>query len=246
MEVPAGISVVFLLITSAFVAAKTFSLWRRTRQTPELLLSVHIFLATVVGYPVTVAANLVSPSEMWLPHVVYPIAMNLGFAFLLLFTLRVFRANALWAKGLVGAMLLVLATCAVLAIREATGENARSAFQIAGLSVANSVPILVAYLWTAGESLSYHRRLRRQQRLGLAAPLVAERMLLWALMCLFSASAVLINGVAMFVFDSFMSPAVVAASSLLGFVQASCLFLAFHPPGWYRSWVERRSAPEVG
>jgi len=43
----------------------------------------------------------------------------------------------------------------------------------------------------------------------------------------------------------FMSPVMVTASSTLGLVHASCLFLAFHPPVWYRDWVESRSAAEA-
>jgi hypothetical protein len=43
-----------------------------------------------------------------------------------------------------------------------------------------------------------------------------------------------------------MSPAIVSVSSAFGLVHASCLFLAFHPPAWYRGWVARRSAAELG
>ena len=36
----------------------------------------------------------------------------------------------------------------------------------------------------------------------------------------------------------------VSISSLLGLVHAGCLFLAFHPPSWYRGWIEL--APKTG
>ena len=45
--------------------------------------------------------------------------------------------------------------------------------------------------------------------------------------------------------DAFMSPLMVSVSSALGLVHASCLFLAFHPPGWYRVWVEQMYVVEV-
>jgi hypothetical protein len=64
-------------------------------------------------------------------------------------------------------------------------------------------------------------------------------------MTLSAGIAVVVNAIAMLT-GSFMSPLSVSVSSLLGLVHASCLFLAFHPPGWYRGWVEQRYAAEPG
>ena len=94
MEILAGLSVGLLLLSALVVAIKTFGLWLRTRALPELLLSAMLLSATVIGYPLAIACTRIPASEMLLIHLVYPFAMNLGFACLLLFTQRVFRARA--------------------------------------------------------------------------------------------------------------------------------------------------------
>jgi hypothetical protein len=199
-----------------------------------------LLCATVIGYPLAVAGNQISATELLAIHVGYPLAINAGFACLLLFTLRVFRAAARWAKGLVAATMLVLAACAVAYIRDATGEHPSGPTQMAGLAFVNSTAIAVAYFWTTFESLGYYRRLLLQVRLGLSrGGLVPNRVLLFGLMALSAGIAVLINAGAMLA-GAFMSPPIVAISSALGLVHASCLFLAFHPPGWYRTWVEQQ------
>jgi hypothetical protein len=242
MEVLAGLSVVVLILTALAVAIKTFGLWLRSRQLPELLLSGMLVSATVIGYPLAVACNQIAASDVRAIHIAYPLAFNLGYVCLLLFTLRVFRAEAGWAKGLVAATLVVLAGSAAAYIVEASSAHPRPPAQLVGLSLVNSAGIAVVYFWTTFESLGYYRRLRLQQRLGLTrGELVVNRFLLWGLMGAAAGLAVLINAGSI-VLGSFMSPPIVATSSALGLVHAGCLFLAFHPPAWYRAWVEQRFA----
>jgi hypothetical protein len=182
---------------------------------------------------------------MWPIHVAYPLAINIGFACLFFFTLRVFRPGVAWARCLVGVSLLLLAVCAAAYIREASRENPRGPAELLGLSLLNTAPIGVAYFWTTIEALAYYRRLLLQLRLGLTDAHVVDRMLLWGLMTLSAGIAVVVNAVAMLA-GSFMSPLIVSVSSVLGLVHASCLFLAFQPPAWYRGWVEQRFAAEPG
>lgn len=244
MEIFAGLSVGLLIVSALFIAIKTFALWLRSRELPELLLSLMLLSATVIGYPLAIACSRISASEIWAIHVGYPLAMNFGFACLLLFTLRVFRSGVLWASCLVGLSLLALAVCAAAYIIEATGEDPRGPAEMIDLGLLNTLPIAVAYLWTTVEAFSYYRRLRLRLRLGLAEGHVANRVLLWGLMTLAAGIAVIANAGSMLT-GSFMSPMIVSVSSGLGIVHASCLFLAFHPPGWYRGWVEQRYAVEA-
>jgi hypothetical protein len=245
MEVLAGASVLVLVLTALAVAIKTLGLWRRSRQLPELLLGGMLVSATVIGYPLAVACNQIPATTFRAIHVAYPIAFNLGYVCLLLFTLRVFRANDAWAKGLVAATLVVLAGSAAAYIVEVTSAHPRPPSDLVGLSLANSAGVAVAYFWTTLESLVYYRRLRLQQRLGLArGELVINRVLLWGLMGAAAGLAVLMNAGAILL-GSFMSPPIIAISSVLGLAHAGCLFLAFHPPAWYRAWVEQRLAASV-
>jgi hypothetical protein len=241
MELIAGASVGLLVLCALFIAIKTIALWRRSRQLPELLLSGMLVSATVIGYPLAIACSQIPASQFRAIHIFYPLAFNLGYVCLLFFTLRVFRADAVWARVLVGVTLVALVGCAGTYIVEALGDHPRRPDQLLGLTLANSGAIAVAYFWTTGESLGYYRRLRLQLRLGLADSLVANRVLLWGLMGLAAGVAVLINAAAMWA-GTFMSAPIVAVSSALGLVHAGCLFLAFHPPAWYRGWVEQGRA----
>jgi hypothetical protein len=244
MELFAGLSVCLLIASALIIAIKTFAVWRRSRALPELLLSVMLASATVTGYPLAIASHRIPASEVLWIHLAYPLVINLGFACLLFFTLRVFRPGVAWARCLVGLALLLLAGCAAAYVREVTGANPRGQGELVGLSLVNTAPIAVAYFWTTLESLVYYRRLRLQLRLGLTDAHVANRMLLWGLMTLSAGIAVVINAGAMLT-GSFMSAPIVAVSSALGLVHAGCLFLAFHPPAWYRGWVAQTYAAEL-
>lgn len=238
MEIFAGLSVGFLILAALFIAIKTFALWLRTRGLPELLLSMMLLCSTVLGYPLAVAMTRIPATEMWWIHAAAQVVMGLGFACLLLFTLKVFRPDDRWATCLVALALLTLVVTTVAYIFEVIGEDPRTPGEMVGLVLSNSVPPAIAYFWTTFESLSYHRRLRLRLRLGLVEAAVANRVLLWGLMTLSAGTALVINMAALAA-GSFLTDPVVLVSSLLGVVHAGCLFLAFHPPGWYTVWLER-------
>jgi hypothetical protein len=237
MEIFAGLSVCFLVLAALVVAIKTFVLWLRTRGLPEFLLSMMLLCATVLGYPLAIATTL---SKAWWIHVTSLVMLNLGFTCLLLFTLKVFRPNTVWARCLVG---LLLSMLIVGTVTYSVAENPPPITAMSGLALFNLVPIAVAYFWTSFESLSYYRRLRMRLRLGLTDVVVANRVLLWGFMTLSAGIAVIINASAMEA-GSYMSPPIVLVSSVLGVVHASCLFLAFHTPRWYKIWVEGKYAVE--
>jgi hypothetical protein len=243
MEIFAGLSVCLLLLVALFVAIKTFALWRRSKGLPELLLTVMLVSATVLGYPLAIASTRVPPAELWPIHAGSHVLFSLGYACLLLFTLKVFRPKTLWATCLAGVTLSTLVVATVAQIVEATGENPRDPLTLVGLTLLETTPVAVAYFWTTFESLSYYRKLKLRLRLGLADGVVTNRVLLWGLMSLAAGAAVVINVAAMLA-GSFLSPPIVFVSSLCGLVHASCLFFAFHPPGWYRAWLVRTSAVE--
>ena len=245
MEVFAGLSVGFLILTALVVAIKTFVLWTRTRGLPELLLSLYLTCATVLGYPVMIASARIPVSEMWLLHIAGLVVTSVGFACLLLFTLKVFRPRALFARVLVGGSLLLFTAGSVAFCIEVTGESPRPAMELVGINLIYSTPIALAYFWTTFESLTYYHRLRLRLRLGLAEVAVVNRVLLWGLMALAAGIAVIVSLVGMLA-GSYLSAPLVLVLSGLGAVHASCLFLAFHPPGWYRTWLDRRAPMAVG
>lgn len=241
METIAGLAVGTLVLTAFFVAIKTFALWLRTRALPEILLSTYLFCATAIGYPIAIASSRIPPSEMWPLHLGSNLIMSVGFTCLLLFTLHVFRPDALWAKCAVGISIVIFAIAGVIYFRELTGPSPRAAADMLGLHLIGTTPIAFAYFWTTTEAWMYHRRLKLQQRLGLVQPAVANRVLLWGGMTLSAGTAVVVSVIGM-LSGTFMTPAQVLTFSCLGLVHAFCLLFAFHPPGWYRRWVEQSAS----
>ena len=243
MEIFAGLSVGLLILAALIVAIRTFALWRRTRGLPELLLSLMLTSATVLGYPAIIASSLIPATQLRLLHVGSQALMAFGFTCLLLFTQKVFRPNALWARCLVAAAFLLLVAGGVAYFIEVHSANPRPMGQLLGINLLNTTPMAIAYCWATLESLGYYRKLRLRLRLGLSDAVVVNRVLLWGLMTLAAGIAVLINLAAMLA-GSFLSAPVVLVSSCFGIVHAACLFLAFHPPGWYTGWLQRTYAVE--
>src|SRR5215831_10297249 len=97
MEIFAALSVGLLILVSGVVSVRTFALWRRTRGLPELLLTLMLFSGTVLGYPAMIATTQVPASRMWPLHVLANALESFGITCLLLFTLKVFRPQVLWA-----------------------------------------------------------------------------------------------------------------------------------------------------
>jgi hypothetical protein len=243
MELFAGLSVGFLILVALFVAIKTFRLWLRSRGLPELLLTVMLTSAAVLGYPLAIAATRIPATEMWPIHVGFHFLFSIGYGCLLLFTLKVFRPKDLWAACLAGLALLLLVVATAAFGIEATGGNPRGPTKLVGLFLLEAAGVAIAYGWTAFESLHYYGRLRLRLRLGLADVVVANRMLVWGIMSLAAGGAVIVN-VSALLAGSLFTPLTVFVSSLLGLVHASCLLLAFHPPRWYEVWLERRHVAE--
>jgi len=241
MELFAGLSVGLLVLTAWAVVFKTFTLWLRTRGLPELLLTLYLTCATAVGYPLAVAMSVVPAAEHAWVHVLANLVMSAGWISLLLFNLHVFRLETFWAQGLVFITTCLIGWGAFGYIHEVTGPSPRPPQEIPGVTLLLSVPVGIAYLWTTLEAFSYYRMLRRRLGLGLADSAVVNRVFLWGLMTLSALVALVVSMVGVAA-GSYMSASTILFSSACGLVHASSLFLAFHPPAWYRAWLQRGPA----
>lgn len=243
MRAIAGAAIALLVGVSIVVSLRLLALHRRSGATPELLLGGMLLLSVGVGYPLLIAASRAGPDRVRPLLVISTLAVNAGFALLFAFTRSVFRPAEGWARALAGAGLLALIVNAALRCWDALTEaEVRIAGEVVAESVLQTTPVLVAYLWTAWESLRYHGMMQRRVRLGLADAAVSDRFLLWGLMALFVAAGVLLNTVALArQVDVLGSPWVLLVSSGTGLAQAVLLVLAFAPPSSYLAWVRARS-----
>jgi hypothetical protein len=115
---------------------------------------------------------------------------------------------------------------------------------------------IAALVWMAVEAFRYRGLLRRRVALGLAEPLVANRFLLWGLWALCAVAMGLSDPVARVWHRALTGTAsvwhpeigrpivvvVMAMTSAVGVVGATCVFLTFFPTAGYRRWVARGAA----
>ena len=244
MQALAGAAIAILIGASILVAVRLLLLYTRTRGTPEMLLGTMLLLSVGVGYPASIAAT--RPDFAWaaLFQGIGYVSVSTGFTLLFVFTARVFRPEATWARVLAGVGSLALLGKAVHGCIQLTHNGVADMTRLPVLDIVlQTVPVAVAYLWTACESLHYYGVMRRRVSIGLADVAVADRFLLWAMMGLACASGVLLNtGAVIARMDTFHDARILIASSVTGLMQTVFLVLAFVPPRAYVSWVRSRSA----
>jgi hypothetical protein len=232
-----------LFVVWIVTGVRLMMLARRTRGTPELMLGAALLLQAGIGYPLSVVAPYAGELAplVWL---VSGTCNNGGMALLFAFTARVFHDGARWAWMIVGA---AGALCAIQA-----GGN--SLAQVSGDAAARAQSLLVwgagsltlsglAWGWTGYEALRFYAQLRKRAALGLADPIVANRMFLWGAMGVIALSCVVIDAVLLYtageVGRTVVLPLVTAIAGLLVSV---CMILAFWPPAAYLARVRASSA----
>lgn len=243
MQALAAAAIALLIGASVLVAVRLLLLHRRTGGWPELLLGGMLLLSVGVGYPLRIAVRA-SEEWSWAFLAASYVAIAVGFSLLFVFTWLVFRPQAAWARVLAAAGVI---TVLGKALHGCIQVNAHGAIDVMeeplGGILLQTGPIIVAYTWTALESLRYYAAMRRRVRLGLADVAVCDRFLLWGLMALAATSGVVLNTAAAALrVDTLGSPWVLLLSTCTGLGQAVFLVLAFLPPRSYLSWVRARAA----
>lgn len=243
MQALAGLAISTLVLVSIAVGTRLLLLYRRSGESPELLLGAMLLVSVGLGYPLKIVAPYVDVETARPLLLLSSLAVAVGFSCLFAFTWRVFRRDSGWAGALAitGSLGLVVTGLwdGLAALRDAV-PNQSGAMTATG--VVHALTVAAAYLWTVGESFHYRWLVRRRAKLGLADPVVANRLLLWALMGLAVTAGILLNVGAGIRGISFVeSPVVLLGSSTTGMTQAVLLVLAFSPPRAYVAWLRGRA-----
>jgi hypothetical protein len=233
------------VLASILLGIRLLRLAARTRQAPELCIGLALLLMGGLGYPLIMTARMAvrlgDPARVGLMAVAV-VLMGVGTFAVGVFNRRVFRPTEGWALGVVIAAGLSMLACLALQLWHPGLEAA--AFHNRGLGFRLFLlhsGILTA--WGACESLLAWSRLRRRLRLGLADPVVCERVLLWGIASVASAIVGLTSTVAGFLGINFAATALGAAvTAPLGLVAAGSMWLAFLPPAAYLRRVRARAA----
>jgi hypothetical protein len=230
------------VLACAAVGVRLLFLARRTREVPEIAFGLCFLLLGVVGYPVSVLARvhvLDSPGLEGKLLAVGLGAQNLACLALGVGTWRVFQPAWRWApRILLFAALLFAASLAGQALSVGfRGGNDHGLWYGVGLATRTA-----GFGWAALESLRYWRLLRRRLRLGLADPVVTDRLRLWS-----TAALALFFGYASFGvckllgIDAATWPPLVATNLVIAGVAGVSITLAFFPPAAYLRWIAARA-----
>ena len=244
MAIVAGLAGLFSVLTSWFVGARLVLLARRTRQLPELLIGLALFLTGGCWSPLVAvgrqAAALPDPVRATLVGVGCVCGV-VGMTCLAVFTWRTYRPGDAWAAAAAGAVALVL--CGVFA-----GQSAGRGW--VDFARTESGPWLLAswigvglYCWSNAEAWRQYGMQRRRAALGLADPVVTDRMRLWALAMAAALAGSLILALCQLLGVPIAGTAVgLALTAVVACVAAGCLWLAFVPPAAYLARVRSAAA----
>lgn len=166
-------------LASLFVGARMLILAARTRALPELCMGVALAgaggLGVLLSFLARVYTAALGEAAGWLLGIAQ-VCVLAGPVAIGLFTWRVFRPEAAWARlvfaGGAGVIAVVwLLNCATVGFR---------AFPQAGAAFWTGYAMrTLAYTWSCLEAGLYASKLRRRRALGLVDPVVADRIRLW-------------------------------------------------------------------
>ncbi|MCG8590887.1 MAG: hypothetical protein MJE66_16470 [Proteobacteria bacterium] len=224
-----------------FAAARLLGLWLETRKLPELLIAILILGVGTIAVGAGFIVRSLVP-ETWLPvsNFLSPIGAAGGMTALCIFTWRVYHPTSRVAAGvaclLSGTLAALLGYAVFMGSVEALNERPM-------LSLLNSLIYVGVMLWSATEALLYWFPMRRRLALGLADPLVVNRVLLWGLATGTAGVGIGIGVLARYLGDVVNPDGswVTLSYAVHGMFSAIGFWLAFKPPAVYVRWVRTRA-----
>jgi hypothetical protein len=234
------IGIGLFLLTSLVVGTRLVFLYLRTRKLPELLMAVALLCTGFLAFAVGSAGKILMDGSPALRSGLTVLGLSveyIGDAALALFAWRVFHADKRWS-------LVFVAALAILSVGAFVGELWSGEYlrysdsePITGLWVPFALLVRgLAPTWLAFECLRFHAQLRRRVRIGLADPIVMQRVGLWGVAMTASAGAYVVPIAHRLAYGTGIREHVWAISmvSALAMVTALSMGFAFFPPRKYR------------
>ena len=235
MIVIGALAGVVSVLTSWIVGGRLLLLARRTRQTPELCIGLALLLTGGLWNPLVsvgrqadalgdgVRAGLVAGGAL---------AGMAGMTCLAVFNWRVFRPGARWAAALATGIGVTLGIA--FATQTATLGWVDFAHHERGPWLLGTWLGVGIYVWSNVEAWRQERMLARRLALGLADPVVADRMRLWAL----AMTAALLASSVLAACQALGIPVAgtvvgLSLTAVVALVASACLWLPFLPPASY-------------
>jgi len=163
------------------VGVKLLRLNRRTRRGPELLVGLAFLAGGMVGYPFNIAATVLWPSNHDLALVAYGFG-QVGMASSAVMALGawqiMFARGSLPARAFLSAWGVTMAALLVVCLRTTHPDPSRFASSWYSLLLFWQ---LTCYAVLAVAAIHHAIQLHRREALGLADPVVTNRMLFWGI-----------------------------------------------------------------
>jgi len=244
VELVAGLGGGAFVLASLVIGLRLLVTGVRRRALPELAIGGGLFLSAGIGYPLMTTAQVarqLAPDVRCAFLGVHMLCNLVGLGGLAYFTRRVFRPTQPWA-AVFWLAIPIAELC--LMIWQAAGPGLLAFADTAhGPWQGNTIVGFSVLAWSGVESLLHHRMLKRRAVLGLADPVVADRVRLWGLAMLTSAAMSLAAIVMLELgVDMAASPLGACVVGPAGFASAALIWLAFMPPEAYLRRVRARSA----
>jgi hypothetical protein len=224
----AGIAAFF--VVGLVVSIRLLRVWHETHRMPELLAGLGLLGIGPLGFCVLMVGGTFFRGTP-LGHLIGVTGLgiqDLGFVASVLFTWRVFRPSAGWARALAVAIGIGLAVSfASFVLVPATKPYPQFHFDIALK--------FTTLGWGAFEALRYWRVARQRVAIGFADPLVSASFLAWGVALASAALGFLIIYVAILALEpgQTLGNGVQLLLSLCGIVTAIGLYLSLLPPKTY-------------
>ena len=232
-------------LAALVVGVRLVCLARRTRELPELMIGASFLSGAMLGHPSTVTSELLASGTSALAR---PLAAagSIGLAAatvcILVAWWKIYHAASRWGPWVVSLWTALVAAVVVM-------ELGRSAAELApGANPWEAHRIVVqggAFLAIAWSGFRYHALLRRRLRIGLADPVVVNRIWLWnlaasgvTLQCAYILAIPYLNAI----FDA--EGVAPAFYGITGLIIAFCITHAFYPPQGYLERIRRRAGLE--
>jgi hypothetical protein len=236
------------IVVGVWVGLRLILLASRTGKAPEALVGIALFTYGALCQPAALV-GVVFAEELGPLGRPLSYAIAIGFyvvvmAGMALFTWQVFGPQSAWRRALAFGLIATNAAIAVATILESWPLLAQGPLQQTLIfEPLDNLSFAAVFLWMAIESLRYHRLLKRRANLGLADPVVANRVWVWGACAL--STAVFVSVLVVLTLNGMgigaHHPAGNLMVSLSGLANGVGWTLAFMPPRAYLAWVAHRA-----
>lgn len=238
LELVVGVAGALQVLLLGYVGLRMLHVARRTGHWPERWLGISFLASNGIGYPLMMAAGMAGERAVDVQLLAFALALAaidvgaVGFACFVGLTFRPSSEITRWNLRMVAAVAVIHLVGATSSLA-AAAPDATPMEALGSWTLVMNALLMVPFAWGTVESVTWHRRLRRQLALGIGDPALVERFGWFTVGCAAPLAMMAFVGVAA---ASGTNPVgqplhavVIATGSLMA---GASMVLALCPPAW--------------